>query len=305
MQKQTAGPHRRGWNVYYRKFAPVLFLLLFQLLLRVLAFAPLLYAVISGGFFGLNPDHAPALGFLASLPLNVLIVLPFRFQAAARMAVLHGSLAADGVNGRNYLIWLRAALYRLFRALPFILPLSAFLVLFYYYMRVPGFNESLLAIESAGKLVGGDYPAGIALIMLAGIITAVVAYIGLRRSLAFEHQRVIELGVMKAWREGRLLSKRRSRRIRRTVRINALLTLPAFAGVMFVLVSHLLSLKQSGMLIFDFLNAVSVLLTLNFPTSSVYQILMMLAVLWLPVLPWRKLALSAVLAPTRAVDGEQ
>ncbi len=300
MQKQAVSPHRRGWNVYTGHFASVLVLVLFQLLLRALAFAPLLYTIFTGVFPGLDPEHAPAFGLLASLPLYVLIVMPFRFQAAARMAALHGQSADHSVNGRNYLSWLRAALYRLFRMLPFLLPFSAFLVLFYYYMRVPGFNESLLAIETAGKLIGGDYPAGIALITLAGILTAALAILGWRRSLSFEHQRVPELGVHKAWREGRSLDRRRRRHIGKTFRINALLALPAFAGVMYVIAAHLLSQKQSGMLIFDFLKAVSVLLTLSFPTETVLLLLAVTAVLWLPLLPWRKLALSAVLTPTGA-----
>ncbi len=221
------------------------------------------------------------------------------------MATLHGQPADYSVNGRNYLVWLRAALYRLLRVLPYLMPFSAFLVLFYYYMRVPGFNESLLAIETVGKLIGGDYPAGIALITLAGILTAALACAGWRRSLPFEHQRVPELGVIKAWREGRSLGSRRRRHISKIVRINVLLALPAFAGVMYVIVAHLLSLKQSGMLIFDFLKAVSVLLTLNFPSSTVLPFLAVLVILWLPILPWRKLALSAVLTPTRAGDTGQ
>jgi hypothetical protein len=154
-------------------------------------------------------------------------------------------------------------------------------------------------------MVGGDYPAGIALIMLAGIVTAVLAAVGWRRNLAFEHQRVIEHGVIKAWHEGRILSKRRKRHIGRTVCVNTLLAMPALAGVLYVILAHLMSLERAGMLIYDFLYVISVLLTLNFPVSSVYAILIGLAFLWLPILPWRKLALSAVMSPPRAADGEQ
>ncbi len=304
MHKQVQSPHRRGWLIYKEKFPQVVSLLALQLLLRAIAFSPLLYAVLSGSFFGMNPEHSPAFGFLFSLPLYVLLVMPFRFQAAARMAELHGTGEADSAAPGHYPLWLKAALWRLLRALPFLLPFFAFIFLFYWYMRVPGFNESLLAIETVGKLIGGDYPAGIALILLAGLVTAVLACIGWKRGLAFEHQRLTESGVLGAWKEGRSVSRRRRRHIRRTSLVNLLITLPALVGVLFVLGSHLLSLPRIGMLIMDFFNMVSVVLTLNFPASSVYQILIVLAVLWLPLLPWRKLALCAVLSQGRHGSAE-
>ena len=170
----------------------------------------------------------------------------------------------------------------------------AFIAAFYYYMRVPGFNESLQVIEMIGELLGGSYVAGIALIVIIGLLSALLAVWGWKRGLAFEHQAVAEKGIAAAWADAKALRARRRRHINRTVFINALLTLPAAAGILAVLAIYLRSLS-GGMLMLDFVNWASILLTLNFPSSVFYQVLIVLAVLYLPILPWRKLSLSAVL----------
>ena len=303
MQQQKSSPHSRGWQVYTGKFQQMLSLVAFQLLLRLIAFSPMLYAALTGQFFGLTRDHALAFGFLFSLPLYVILVMPFRFQAAARMAGLHGYEHSSKPTMRNYLKWLPAALVRLLLVLPFLLPFLAFIILFYYYMRVPGFNESLLVIQTLGNLIGGDYPAGILLIGLAGILTALLAGFAWKRGLAFEHQPVPESGIRESLRRGKEVRTRRHRHINRTVFINMLLTLPAILGVLGVLLYQLLAMPRIGMLVMDFMNAVSVLLTFKFPANTLYMLLIILAVFWLPLLPWRKLALSAVLArPARSED---
>jgi hypothetical protein len=293
MQQETLSPHQRGLRAYKAQFPQVLGLTLLSLLLRLLAFAPFIYTAITGTFFFTPwPDHALAFSFLCSLPLYLLIVMPCRFHAAACMAMLHGN--DREVSMGNYFRWLAAALWRLLRALPFLLPFMAFAAAFYYYMRVPGFNESLQMIEVIGGLLGGSYAAGIALIVLIGLFSALVAAWGWKRGLAFEHQAVVEKGISAAWTDANTLRARRRRHINRTILINALLTLPAVLGVLIVLAIYLGSLS-GGMLMLDFVNWASILLTLNFPSSVFYQVLIVLAVLYLPLLPWRKLSLSAVL----------
>lgn len=295
MSDRVASPHRRALTVNTSRFVQVLALLVFQLLLRAIAFAPLLYAIFTGRFLNHPAQHAAAISFLYCLPLYALVVMPFRFQAAARMASLHGLNRDSRVSLGNYLKWLAAALVRLARALPFVLPFLAFCVAFYYYMQVPGFNDSLLFIQSAGQLVGGDYPAGIIIIALVGLVTALLAFFFWRHDLAFEQQDVLTQGIAQALGRARDLRKRRRQRVLKTHRINTLLTLPAIIGVIAVIVLYLLSLPRMGMLAFDFLNMTSTLLTMNFPTSTQLALLVVMLVLWLPLLPLRKLAINAVL----------
>ncbi len=304
MHLQAQSPHRKARMTCGARFPQVLALLFTQLLARLLAFAPLLYAASGGGFGGWLPGHEPALGLLFSLPLYVLIVMPLRFHAAARMAVLHGAQRADRLNGSSYEKWLAASLYRLARALPFLLPFLLFMGGFYYYLRVPPFNVSLMAVESLGKMLGGETVTGIAAVVLVGLATLLLYVCGWTRGVAFEHQPVIEMGITASWRVAKELKKRRRRRVARTTLINALLTLPALLGVLAVLFLYFYP-QRSGMLIFDFFNVGTALLILSFPASVVLQGLAALAVLYLPLLPLRKLALSAVLAPgaSAAPDG--
>lgn len=295
MQKHQRSPHRTAWAIYTGKFPQVLALLVFQLLLRLVALAPFLYGACTGQFFNLTSAHAPAVGLLFSLPLYALIVMPFRFQAAARKAQLNGLAYDSRPRLRNLVRWLGAALVRLLMALPFMLPFLAFCVLFYYYMRVPGFNDSLMAIQKIGSLIGGEFLTGILLIGLIGLVSLCLAVRGWWGGLAFEHQAVAEQGIRLSLKKARRIRKARRQWLNRTQRVNFLLALPAALGVLAVLVIQLMSLKRSGMLAFDFLNAVSALLTLNFPANTLLILAIVLLALWLPLLAPRKLALSVVL----------
>ena len=97
---------------------------------------------------------------------------------------------------------------------------------------------------------------------------------------------------------------RRRRVIARTHFINLLLCLPAVAGVLYAIASFLLSIPRVGMLVMDYLNYATYLLKLKIPGSTVQLIGILLALLWLPILPWRKLALSAALLERAPQGGE-
>lgn len=295
MQAPIQSPHRRGWQVYKNKFPQVIMTLLFQLLIRAIAFIPFIYAVATGSFFNFNKNYAMAFGFLFSLPLYVLLVMPMRFQAAAKKAQLQGFARDARINGRNYLIWLRAALVRLLRALPFILPFFVFAGLYYYLMPYPDFTVPMLAISRIGDVIGKGFLGGAIITGVVGIASAILAALGWLRGVAFEHQAVIEQGIGLSLDHAHALRKRRKRTIRNTVFKNALLTLPAIIGVMAVIINHLMSLPRVGMLALDYLNAAANLLKFDFPAMVPIMIAVILLVLWLPILPLRKLALCAVM----------
>lgn len=296
MKQASFSPHGRAMQIIKKQPGPVLALLAFQLLLRLVAFAPMIYAALSGRFLSFPAKHALFYGFLFSLPLVVVLVLPFRFQAAARMAQLQGFERDSRVSLGNYFKWLAAALVRLACALPFLALFLGFFVLFYNYMRIQAFNDALLAIHNLGVRVGGDYPAGIALIGLVGIISAVLAALVWKQGLYFEHQPVLEMGIGPAFKQAIQLRRQRKRRLNRTVLVNILLCLPAILAVMVLLVLALLALPRLGMLAMDFVYAAGVLLAFDFKAITFIGILVALLVLWLPLLPLRKLALSAALS---------
>lgn len=295
MQQTARKPHQLAWRTYTENLVPVLALMAVQILVRVIAFAPFIAAFVTGKFLSFNPEHALAYGLVFSLPLYALIVMPFRFQAKARMAQLYGLDYDSRINFGNFARWLIAAMVRLAIVLPALLPLFAFSYLFYYYMRVPGFNESLLFIHQIGAALGGTYPMGILIIGLIGILSLLLAAWGWLRGLAFEHQDVLSQGIAVSLKKANQRFKEQKKVLFQTVRKNKLLFLPAFLGVLAVLVVQVLNMPLMGSLVYDFLIAVSVFLTMNFPQGTLFILLVVLLVLWLPVLPLRKLALSAVL----------
>ena len=306
MQRAHGSPHRRALRAARGSFVKVLDLVVFQALIRLLALSPVLYAAVTGEFPVPSAfrGHELAFAILCSLPLYALIVLPFRFQAAAEMAVMHGWGRETRVSAGRWGKWFLAAMLRLLYALPFLLPLMAFLGAYYYYMRVPGFNETLLAIEQAGKWVGGSYAAGVALITAVGIVAAALAAWGWKRGKAFEHREIQGRTLYHALREARQVRRQRRRRFAQTVRRNFLLALPAILGVALVLALHFRA-TWSGMPEFDFINIGVTLITFSVPSAVAMRIAAVLLVLWLPLLPMRKLALSAVLAPPPKDAGEE
>lgn len=296
MQQTVLKPHRSAWQVCSTKLLPVLGLLAIQIVARLLAFAPFILAVATGSFLSFDPEHAPAYGLVFSLPLYALIVMPLRFQAKARMAGLRGLPYDSRLNVRNYFRWLAAAMVRLALVLPAILPLFAFCYFFYYYMRVPGFNESLLFIQRIGELVKGSYPEGILIIFLAALFSLLLAAWAWLRGLPFEHQDVLSQGIGLSLKKANQSFVSHRKMLMKTIRINKLLFLPALLGVLAMLVIQVMSMPLAGSLVFDFLIAVSVFLTLSFPKGTLFILIVVLLVLWLPLLPLRKLALSFVLS---------
>lgn len=301
MKTAAVAPHQKARRVYQSKPGQVVTLVFLQIITRAIAFTPFFLALLTGDLFGLSRKHAPALGYLLSLPLYTLLVMPFRFQAGARMAGLYDNVRQSKATLSNYLKWLRAALLRLLRALPFVLPFMAYLITFYYYMRVPGFNDSLLAISNLGKLVGGDYSAGIVIIALAGLITLALATLGWLRDIAFEQQPVIESGIRQSLAMAKQVCLQRKSLLRKTILTNSLLSLPAILGVLGALAAHLLAQPSLGILVMDFLNIITIILTFTFPAANLLLALAALLILWLPLLPLRKLALHAVLVSQKAV----
>jgi hypothetical protein len=311
MQQKAISPHKRARQVYFYRMPKVLALLLFQMFIRLVAFGPLLYAGVTGSFLGLETQlgliigsHfgqetllAPICGLACSLPLYVLLVMPMRFQTAAyRISLLHDLPRESRINAHNYLRWLLAALLRLARALPFLLPFFAFIILYYYYIPYPDFIVPMLGISNLGDLIGQGFIDGVIIIGLAGVLSALLAAYGWKRDIPFEQQDVLKQGIRLSLKQARMLRRRRRRIINRTVSFNLLLCLPAVAGVLLALGSYLLSLPRSGMLAMDYLNMAITLIQLNLPEKTLIMIILVMAVLWLPVLPLRKLALSAATA---------
>ncbi len=194
MELLQQGVFNQTSKVYFKHFPGIILLSMGHLLLRAAAFSPLIIAAVTGKFFKVNPDHAIAVA-LASLPLYLLIAMPFRYQYRAQLSACLGKERDSHITFSNYKTWLAAGLTRLIRSLPFLLPLIAFVVLYYYYMRIADLTRLPLLILDLGMLVGGSFSEGTAILILIGLAAFLIALCGWRRSLLFEGQPVLERGI--------------------------------------------------------------------------------------------------------------
>jgi hypothetical protein len=175
------------------------------------------------------------------------------------------------------------------RALPFLLPFFAYIVLYYYYMRVADLTRLPLLILDLGMLVGGSFSEGTAVLVVIGLLTFVIAFLGWRRSLLFECMPVAETGIASSWQRSRL----RRRHIGHVSRINFLLCLPGLIAMGAVMAINL-SQDLTGSIFEKIFSLLPTILNVKFTPDTYYQLLIALIVAYLPLLPLRKLALSAV-----------
>ena len=289
MELRQQGVFNRTSKVYFKHFPGIILLSMGHLLLRAAAFSPLIIAAVTGKFFQVTPDHAIAVALLASLPLYLLIAMPFRYQYRAQLSAYLGKERDSRVTFSNYKTWLAAGLTRLIRSLPFLLPLIAFVVLYYYYMRIADLTRLPLLILDLGMLVGGSFSEGTAILILIGLAAFLIAMCGWRRSLLFEGQPVLERGIRPSWR--------RSRELRRQARpvslINFLLWLPsalAFGAV----VGLNLTQDLTGSVFEKILALLPAIFNMDLSSAAYYQLLIVLVVLYLPLMALRKLMLCTV-----------
>lgn len=286
MQTSRTAPHKQAGQAYSANMPAIVLQLFLQILLRAAAFSPMIITGITGRFFLVKGDHVMAVAFLVSLPLYLLIVMPFRFHFYANLARYLGHAHRDA-NISNYGKWLSAGLYRLLRSLPFLLPLIVYAALYYYYMRVADLTRLPLLILDLGALVGGTFSEGTAILVIISFIAFLIAFFGWRRSLLFECLPVAETGIASAWQRSRM----RRTQAAPVSRINFLLCLPGLIAIGAVLVINL-SQDLSGSFFEKIFSLLPTILNVKFPPTTYYQMLIALIIFYLPLLPLRKLALS-------------
>lgn len=285
MRATRLSPYKHAGKAYAESLPAIVLQLFLQILLRAVAFSPMIITGITGRFFLVMGDHVMAVAFLASLPLYLLIVMPFRYHFFAKMALYLGYAREDSVSG--YGKWLKAGLWRLLRALPFLLPFIAYMILYYYYMRIADLTQLPLLILQLGALVGGSFSEGTAILVIIGMAAFLIAFLGWRRSLLFECQPVAETGIASSWRRSRM----RRAHAGYVSRMNFLLCLPGLIAIGAVMAINL-SQDLSGSIFEKLFSLLSAILNVKFPPATYYQLLIALIIFYLPPLPLRKLALS-------------
>lgn len=285
---QPTAPHARAWKAGVTHIAAYLTCTLGQLVIRLIALSPFLYAAVTKGFLGAPREHAAGIALLCCIPLWLLLVLPMRYRAGGRIGEWL-SVPAPRRELSAFGSWLKQGLGRLVKVLPFLLPLLAWLGAFYYYMNFVDFPTFFLMIKSVGELVGGDYVHGFALLMVLLLVCAVIAYIGWRRMMVFFYLPEAPLS-----QDGARRKVLDWKALNRVTWINFLVVLPAL-GLSIALLASSLITRMTGDMQFDLMILLPAVTEFDFPQQDLLRVAAVLVVLYLPFVVWRKAALSAAM----------
>lgn len=291
-QQSHDGPHRAALRACVRHFPRMLGLLILNLLVRGIALLPLILTLTGHNVFRFPASHAAPLSLAACAPLAALLVLPLRFYTRATLMWAAGFRGqSPSVSPRSTARRFGAAMLRLLRALPFLAPIAAFVVLFYIKWATAGFNEFGLFINDVGALVGGDYPHGAVILAVGFVVLTALAIWGWRRDLAYEFLAVDTEGIHASLRRARDIRRLRFNGLGRITVLNILIVLPAIAAAVYLIEQHLIHLMV-GDLKWDLTTLLVTLTTLDFPVEVYRRIGVALLVLYVPFVLWRKTALA-------------
>lgn len=255
---------------------------LLELLLRAVCLMPLIYLGVKGSFFGVAPRHATGVALLCCLPLWLVLVLPMRYRLGGAVTEMQGQQGPDTALS-HYPRWLWQLMIRLLKALPFLLPLAAWLAAYYYYAKVVDFPQFFLMVRSTGGLLGGTYATGMALLLLLFALCLAVAIIGWRRLMVFFY-----LPLASTRQDGARLKQLDKRSLRRISLMNLLILLPPLA----LLLAGSLLQGLKGELERDAVNILTRLTEFDLATLNLRQTGPWLLLLYLPFALWRKMALA-------------
>ena len=287
MSHRQTGPHTRAASTSIGYIGQYILITLEQLLLRAIVLSPLIYALLSGQFFGLRREYVLAAALLAFLVLWTLLALPARLRMGAQLSGWFGAQMDAG----SWSDRLAKGLVPFAKALPLVLPVFICLYILYYVFSFSGFPVFFKMLEYPGSLVAG---------MLGGLNADIVMTIG---GLVW----VIFLAVLawlafRGWRrfmvpclyptQGARVKAQTTKPLGRITLINFLIVFPPVAIVL-TLLALSLAPKLSGSMMFDVLTVVSAVTGFDFPAHTLTQCAWVLGLAYLPFVLLRKAAIAA------------
>lgn len=284
----SRGAHGQAAKAATRNISAYVLLTLGQLLLRLVALSPLIYAIVTRSFFGVVRAHRATVALLCCLPLWLVLVLPCRYRVGGLVSEWLGQEGPD-TSFFSYRRWLGQGLGRLLKALPWMVPLLAWLGGFYYYMHFAPFNAMGLMIDQVGGMIGGGYVHGIILLVAALLVGVALAWLGWRRYMPFFYLPLRHLGEDPQRRKAL-----GNKGLRQITLVNFLILLPPLAISLWVLGSSIQS-RLTGDIQMDLMVLLPALTQFDFPQGDLIRVGLVLLVTYLPFVLWRKTALAAAI----------
>ncbi len=287
MSHRQTGPHTRAASTSIGHIGQYILITLEQLLLRAIVLSPLIYALLSGQFFGLRREYVLAAALLAFLILWTLLALPARLRMGAQLSGWFGAQMDAG----SWSDRLAKGLVPFAKALPLVLPVFICLYILYYVFSFSGFPVFFKTLEYPGSLVAG---------MLGGLNADIVMTIGglvwviflaLLAWLAFRGWSRFMVPCLYPT-QGARVKAQTTKPLGRITLINFLIVFPPVAIVL-VLLALSLAPKLSGSMMFDVLTVVSAVTGFDFPAHTLAQCAWVLGLAYLPFVLLRKAAIAA------------
>ena len=286
---KTLTPHGIAGQMVKKRLPDMVLMTILQLLLRLLALSPLL-AALSGVTLGIDSQYVLLYALGASALLYLLLPLPLRFLSRGRLARFARELPAQKIR---YGLWLKLGLARFFKAFLWMLPAMVCAGGLYYLWNVADATQLVKVIRWLASLVGGSYLHGTLMLMAIFLLSLPLAYFGWRRHLALEFLPEEEL-IHSPFTRNREMMRQYKAPLGKATRVNLLICLPAILAV-FIILAMDIAPKMRGSLTGDLLMVLETVNKMAFSSGAFTQVLIALAVLYLPFVLYRKAALAAVL----------
>ncbi|NLD01855.1 MAG: hypothetical protein GX674_00970 [Clostridiales bacterium] len=287
MSQRQSGPHARAASASIGHFGQYILITLEQLLLRAIALSPLIYALVSGQFFGLRREYVLAAALLSALVLWTLLALPARLRMGAQLSGWFGAQ----INAGSWSDRLAKGLVPFAKALPLVLPVFICLYILYYVFSFSGFPVFFKMLEYPGSLIAGILGGLSAdIVMTIGVLVWVIV-LAMLAWLAFRGWRRFMVPCAYLHQCSRAKGKP-AKLVGRITLINFLIILPPVAIVL-ILLALSLAPKLSGSMMFDVLTVVSAVTGFDFPAHTLTQCAWVLGLVYLPFVLLRKAAIAA------------
>ena len=287
MSQRQSGPHARAASASIGHFGQYILITLEQLLLRAIALSPLIYALVSGQFFGLRREYVLAAALLSALVLWTLLALPARLRMGAQLSGWFGAQ----INAGSWSDRLAKGLVPFAKTLPLVLPVFICLYILYYVFSFSGFPVFFKMLEYPGSLIAGILGGLSAdIVMTIGVLVWVIV-LAMLAWLAFRSWRRFMVPCTYLHQCSRAKGKPAKLAGRITL-INFLIILPPVAIVL-ILLALSLAPKLSGSMMFDVLTVVSAVTGFDFPAHTLTQCAWVLGLAYLPFVLLRKAAIAA------------
>ena len=287
MSQRQSGPHARAASASIGHFGQYILITLEQLLLRAIALSPLIYALVSGQFFGLRREYVLAAALLSALVLWTLLALPARLRMGAQLSGWFGAQMDAG----SWSDRLAKGLVPFAKTLPLVLPVFICLYILYYVFSFSGFPVFFKMLEYPGSLIAGILGGLSAdIVMTIGVLVWVIV-LAMLAWLAFRGWRRFMVPCTYLHQCSRAKGKPAKLAGRITL-INFLIILPPVA-ISLVLLALSLAPKLSGSMMFDVLTVVSAVTGFDFPAHTLTQCAWVLGLAYLPFVLLRKAAIAA------------